>query len=206
MRELDRKATEIYGVPSLQLMENAGRGTAEVILKHLPNVRQIGIFCGKGNNGGDGFVIARYLFNAAFRVEIVLPANPDELQGDAKINYEKIVKLGIPVHQQSDPKSYDLIVDALLGIGLQSEVRENYRKVIEAINDSGKKIVAVDIPSGLNADTGEVMGAAIKANITATMGMIKHGLLRGKGRECSGVIEVIDIGLPQELVNKGFPA
>ncbi len=168
MKELDRKATEVYGIPSLLLMENAGRGTAEIILRNFPDVGKIGIFCGKGNNGGDGFVIARHLFNCGKEIRVALLADPSELKGDCRTNYEIAVKLGIPVSCLSSSKgsigdlgigfplkacgndgwNADLIVDAIFGIGIQSEVTGIYRKAIEAMNQSGKPVVAVDIPSG----------------------------------------------------------
>ncbi len=238
MRELDRKATEVYGIPSLTLMENAGRGVAELIFKRYPSPRpppssfpvlrgrkEVGergpgtlrvlVVCGKGNNGGDGFVIARYLYQKKIAVEVILLSPSSDLKGAAAIHFKKIQTLGISIHEGVRPEralsgltpfgqkvpeqNADLIVDAIFGSGLRSDVKGIYKEAIEAINAAGKPVVAVDISSGLDADTGEVRGAAVKADVTATIAFPKHGLLCGDGPIYSGEIEVIDIGFPAGL-------
>jgi hydroxyethylthiazole kinase-like uncharacterized protein yjeF len=201
MRDLDRKASEIYGVPGLVLMENAGRGTANLILQKF-HPRNVLILCGKGNNGGDGFVIARYLAEHKIGVEVMLLSEVSEIKGDAAVNFKGLKDTGVTVRGfAKDMGAYDVLVDAILGLGLKSEVAGIYKEAIEAVNASGKPVVAVDIASGLDADDGTVHGAAVKASMTATMAALKHGLLKGKGPEHSGEITVIDIGLPQDLLD-----
>jgi hydroxyethylthiazole kinase-like uncharacterized protein yjeF len=200
MREFDRKASEIYGVPGLVLMENAGRGTANFILqKYHP--KKVLIVCGKGNNGGDGFVIARYLAEHKISVDVMLLPEVSEVKGDAAVNLKCLKNIPVSLKEfEKDMQAYDLVVDAVLGIGLKSEVTGLYKEAIEALNASGKPVVAVDIASGLDADDGSVHGVAVKAAATATMAAPKHGLLKGKGPEYSGEIVVIDIGLPEDLL------
>lgn len=206
MRELDRRATEEFGIPSLRLMENAGRGTAEIILKKFPKAQTILIFCGKGNNGGDGFVIARYLYEKKKEVLLALLAEPSELKGDALKNWHALPP-GVTVSLKFSPELFqkaDLAVDAILGIGIKSGIVGDLRTVIEAINHSGKPVVAVDLPSGLDADTGEVRGAAIKAGLTATMAFQKTGMLQKQGPLYCGEIHIVDIGLPRLDTPRGF--
>lgn len=211
MQELDRRAMQEFGIPRLLLMENAGRSVADWICQQLPQDRQAAalIFCGKGNNGGDGLVVARHLFNRGFKVHVLLFALPEQLKSDSEVNFQICHKMGIPhqiIQKEIDLNSIhqlfsfcDVIVDAMFGIGLNKDLGEPYLTAIEAINESGKKVIAIDIPSGLNADTGQVMGAAVQAKLTVTLGLSKKGLFEREGPLYSGRIEVADIGLPNRL-------
>ncbi|MEK7359912.1 MAG: NAD(P)H-hydrate epimerase, partial [Planctomycetota bacterium] len=195
MRELDRKAMVEYLIPGIILMENAGRnvaGEAMGMLRHahpphLPGARKVAVLCGKGNNGGDGYVIARHLHNSDIFVTVFVVANISDIlkEGDAAVNLQILLKMKIPVQELPDMaatknlakelRGYDVIIDALFGTGLSGEVREPFKTLINATNDSHKPIISVDIPSGLDANTGKVLGTAIKATKTVTFAVSKKG-------------------------------
>ena len=213
MQELDRATISDFGIPGAVLMENAGRGTYEKILEKAPDAagRQIAVLCGRGNNGGDGFVIARYFHNAGARVTAYLFADQDTVSGDALLNLEAFKEAGGRFIQITDEPQWleaapdiqqaGIIIDGLLGTGLSSEVRGLYRNAIESISAaSGALVVAVDIPSGIDATTGAVLGAAVKAHLTCTFGLAKKGLVVHPGAQYAGHIEIIDIGIPAELI------
>ncbi len=211
MQELDRRATEEFGIPSLTLMENAGRGVAEIASEIMGGSKElILILAGKGNNGGDGVVAARHLWERKIPVHVVLFTVPSQLKDDPAVNFQKMLQLKIPftiVHEKPRTLTLadlldraELVIDALFGIGLKRELGEPYSSVIQAVNHSGKKVLAVDIPSGLNADNGEVLGAAVKATLTATLGLPKKGLYEKKGPEYSGEVRVVEIGIPKEIL------
>ena len=209
MQALDRRATEEFGIPSLLLMENAGRGAAELAFKAAKGARIL-VVCGKGNNGGDGFVAARHLFNRGLSVRILLAPPISELKGDAALNFSIASKMHIPITLLEDEIAgkrlaaslvgADFLVDAIFGIGLSSAVLGVYETLIQTMNQSGRPILAMDIPSGLDSDDGSVHGIAVKASITAAMGMAKHGHFRGKGPVYTGQLAVVDIGLPRPLL------
>ncbi len=200
-RRLDKIAVEKFSIPSIVLMENAGKNTAEIILKKLAKrqPRQVAIFCGGGNNGGDGFVIARHLSNNDVKVKVFTVQEISKYSGDALINLNIIQKIKIPIVDISAQKikipKTDLIVDALLGTGTKGKIREPYKKIIQKINSAKIPVVSVDIPSGIDADTGKKQGIAVKSNLTVTMVAIKKGLRIHDGRKCAGKIIVTDIGL-----------
>ena len=206
MKALDQRAIQGFGILGLVLMENAGRGVADLI-DSQNNGKCVVIFSGKGNNGGDGFVVARHLHNRGFRVQVFLLARANELKGDAATNYQIISKMKLPIKEVTDQtperelseaiSNADSLVDALFGIGLSKPLQGVDQSVVSLMNASGKAIVAVDIPSGLDADTGEVLGACVKARVTATLGLAKKGLYKGQGPEMAGKVAVIDIGLPK---------
>src|SRR3990167_3999636 len=209
MRRLDETAIKKYGILGLVLMENAGRGVAEIIAREFGGGKRISIFAGKGNNGGDGFVVARHLSNMGFQVSVYLLARKSDVKGDAKVNmniWEKTsgeiisVTRGFSLEYKSHIKHSGLIVDAIFGTGLSSDVKGIYRDVIEFINTLNKPVVAVDIPSGLNASNGRVLGSCVKAAITATMAIPKIGLLVYPGVDYAGRVEIVDIGMPQQLL------
>jgi NAD(P)H-hydrate epimerase len=173
MQEMDRQAIETHGIPGLELMENAGRGATDVLLGQFAGSIKtgVGIICGKGNNGGDGFVIARYLADRRIDVTVYLLAKATKVKGDAAANLKRLAALKIPVIEIPDEDSFlkiksdlcrfDLLVDAILGTGLTSDVRGFFKTVINFINDlnrSGIPVFAVDMPSGLNSDTGQLPG------------------------------------------------
>ncbi len=208
MKALDRRTIEEAGIPGAVLMENAGRGTFEHMLRLFPDAlsRRTAVVCGRGNNGGDGFVIARLLHNAGARVRAFLLAEAERVAGDARINLEAFRSVGGDIAEITDEASWEnasgfiahagLFVDALLGTGLSSAVTGLYRTVIEDINAAMGKIVSVDIPSGLDATTGAVLGTAVKAHLTCTCGLPKRGLLVYPGCGYAGDLEVVDIGIP----------
>ncbi len=207
VRAIDRRAIEEFGVPGAVLMENAGRGAAEV-LGALGVRGPVLICCGKGNNGGDGFVIARHLDNRGLPVRVLLFAKPEELTGDAALNYEILRRSGVPIDvragQPIDAEALrqelaaaEWVVDALFGTGLAGAVRPPFDRVIAAINASGAKVLAVDIPSGLDCDTGEPLGAAVRAQHTVTFVATKRGFANPAARAWVGEVHVADIGAPR---------
>jgi len=213
MKNMDRKAIEEYGIPGIVLMENAGRGAFQFIMEHF-EPEKAAVFAGKGNNGGDGYVIARHLINWGVHTDVYLLAARDEIKGDARVNLDMLYKMGAPVFEVKDTgalddfryhvEQADLIVDAILGTGIDKEVKRPYSDFIEFINsmaeeDPGKRVFSVDLPSGLNADNGQVMGAAVAAHATATFGMVKTGQLSFPGASLVGTLALVDISLPQEL-------
>ena len=211
MRELDRQTIQEVGIPGVVLMENAGRGAAELIRRRYgPKPRRVAVLAGRGNNGGDGFVIARYLRGWGWPVEVFLFAERGRVGGDARVNLEIWLKLGghlrdVPSEEafeaaKDDIARAELVVDALLGTGLNSEVRGLLRGVIEFVNELGRPVVAVDIPSGLDASTGHILGVAVKADLTPTFGLAKVGQVLHPGVELVGELEVVDIGIPPEVV------
>ncbi len=214
MKKLDRITIEEYKIPGLTLMERAGRGAFLLMKKYFPDELKNGVVvvAGGGNNGGDGFVVARYAWEEGLKTEVVLLVEPDSLKGDALENYKRIkdrIKIEKPQEGALTPsylrdkfKESGCIVDAIFGTGFRGSVEGFYRTVISAINESKRRVIAIDIPSGLNPDTGEVMGIAVKADLTATFGLPKMGQFLRNAREYTGVVEVVDIGIPQELIDK----
>jgi len=210
VRELDRRAIEEYGVPGVVLIENAGRGAAEVLLRLGVHGRVI-VCCGKGNNGGDGFVIARHLDNAGVQVRVLLFCRPEDLTGDAAINQRIVARAGLPLRIFAD-KALDAgvlrqelataewVVDALFGTGLSGAVREPFAQIIAAINECPARVLAVDIPSGLDCDTGEPLGPTVRADHTVTFVAPKRGFANVAARPWLGEVHVVDIGAPRVLL------
>lgn len=205
-RAFDKFAIEQLGIPSVVLMENAGRGAAE-LLRSLGVTGRVVICCGKGNNGGDGLVIARHLANVDVAVSILLLADPLALSPDAAIEWNIVRKMGLPREIWADKhlNESDLdrlladaewIVDALFGTGLTGPVRTPLDRVIERINASGKRVLAVDIPSGLDADTGVPLGATICAEHTVTFVAQKIGFRNPASQVWTGRVHVVGIGIP----------
>ncbi len=213
MREVDRLTTARYRVPSRTLMENAGRSVAEFIQARFPGLasRRIVVLCGKGNNGGDGFAVARCLQKVGAKPEVYLIGNPREVKGDAAANLNRWKKIGkLYLERALDLKTFaklpagSIVVDALLGTGVRGAVAGRLRDVINQVNEHepGRCVVAVDIPSGLQADTGEVEGAAIVADHTVTFTAPKPGLVSGEGGHRVGSLHVRQIGSPPELIEE----
>ncbi len=208
MQAMDRLTIDSFGLPGRLLMENAGRGAVRMLLEHFPDSRKkcIGIMAGRGNNGGDGFVMARYLSQAGAQVRVFLLTEKRRITGDAAVNLNLLEPLGIPVLELPDAagfqaarealKTVDLWVDAMLGTGLRSTVSGFYHEVISFLNQSSRPIFAVDIPSGLNADTGRPQGICIRAAATATFAFAKIGHLLHPGADYTGRLGIIDIGIP----------
>lgn len=209
MRALDRRATEQYGIPSLLLMENAALSVYMAAADMLDDVsgKRVVIVAGPGNNGGDGFAVARHLHNAGADVLIAFYGERDKAKGDALTNIEIAEKMGLPIEAMTDAaplvdclEGVDLIADALLGTGIQGDVRPLQAEVISVINDSGVPVIAVDIPSGVNADTGAIGGAAVLADVTVTFALPKIGLLTYPGAEQVGRMVIADISIPVEAL------
>lgn len=207
VREIDRRAIEELGMPGVVLMENAGRGAAEILLQLRPTGPVV-LCCGKGNNGGDGFVIARHLDNAGVPVQVLLFAAPEELRGDAAINYHIIERSGIPITPMVTADEAELrraltaadwVVDSLFGTGLTGPVRPPFDRVIAAINAGSGRVLAVDIPSGLDCDTGEPLGPAVRAQHTVSFVALKKGFANPAARAYLGEVHVVDIGAPRRL-------
>jgi NAD(P)H-hydrate epimerase len=214
IRRADSIAIEQFGIPGIVLMENAGRNAATVIRERLlPRKRgRVAIVCGGGNNGGDGFVIARHLANARVAVRLFLATEPSKLAGDAKTNYAIAAAMKLPISPVCDAKTIqsaarqwhkcDVIVDALLGTGFAGAVREPMASVIGAINDARgfgeakPNVVAIDLPSGLDADTGKPSNATVRADLTITMLARKVGFAAKGARQWTGSVVVADIGAP----------
>ncbi len=214
MRELDRKAIEEYKIPGIILMENAGRNVAEEVLKMLddPHQAKVAILCGKGNNGGDGFVVARHLHNHSIHVDVFLIARVSDIlkDGDAGTNLQILLTMKIPVNEIFDIPgvnsilkelhNYNILADALFGTGLSGEVREPFKTLIHGVNNLNKPIISVDIPSGLDCNTGKILGAAIKATKTVTFAIAKNGFFLNDGPSYTGKVIVSDISIPRELI------
>lgn len=199
--EIDRRATGEFGVPSIVLMENAGRGATEVLMRLNVERKPVLVVCGKGNNGGDGFVIARHLDNQGWPVTVHLAANPNELRGDAAINFEIVRRSGIAICEL--PASIDgWIVDALFGTGLAGPIKPPLDHIIEWINHSGSRVLAVDIPSGLDCDTGAPLGPTVRADHTVTFVALKAGFVNSAAKEWLGKMHVFDIGAPRKLIEQ----
>jgi NAD(P)H-hydrate epimerase len=215
VRALDRRAIEEFGVPGVVLMENAGRGAAEVLIS-LGCKGPVVICCGKGNNGGDGFVIARHLDNRRIPVRVLLFADPAQLTGDAAVNYQIIARsgLGISVYDgeisndsklSSELTQAEWIVDALFGTGLTGSVRKPFDQIIQCINESNRSVLAVDIPSGLDCDTGQPLGPTVRAEHTVTFVAEKKGFANPHAKTWTGQIHVVDIGAPARLLKDFVP-
>lgn len=211
---IDRLAIQEIGISGLVLMENAGVQVAHILMKENPLRLPALILCGKGNNGGDGAVIARYLWNHHYPVQTVLLAHPEELQGEAKVQWSILRKLSIPTlairpedwpHYQHEWRRYPLIVDALFGTGLQNELRNPFPQLIRWLNQQPLFKVAIDLPSGLCANTGQMLPVAVEAQLTLTFVAAKVGFFHHQGPKCVGKFQVIDIGIPRTLLPQNSP-
>lgn len=214
MQRMDRTAIASFGIPGRVLMENAGRGASafflEAIHRHHPGA--VGIAAGAGNNGGDGFVMARYLHQKGIPASVFLFSPRDRIKGDAAANLNLLDAMGVPLveiadaaaleSQQSVMRAPCTWIDAIIGTGLTSDVRGYFRTVIDFINHQARPVFAVDIASGLNADTGQICGACIQAAATATFGFAKVGHLSYPGRTFSGQLKIIDIGIPPHVATE----
>ena len=210
MQLADRYAIDDPGYSEVALMENAGRHVAEAAQQLVPDGR-VCVVCGRGNNGGDGFVVARHLAGYGREVEVILCASPDRLVGDALTNFEVLRALDVPVLRAEDPGRfatlavpghYALVVDALLGTGVRGTVRGVAREAIAWMGGQGAAILAVDVPSGLCADTGAPLGAAVEATLTVTFAASKLGHWLYPGPAYVGRLQVVDIGMPGSAIEK----
>ena len=209
VRAVDSWAINTLGIPGVVLMENAGRSCAEHIKEKLKPIAspKVCIFCGTGNNGGDGYVIARHLLNSGFKVQVVICGDRMKIKGDAKINLDILEKLGhiieqinpkeddVPARVKEFTTDTDMIVDGLFGTGLSGPLRDDYIQLIDCINACDCPILAVDIPSGLDCDTGRPLGAAVRASCTVTFVAVKKGFVSEGAASYTGEIYAASIGV-----------
>ena len=211
IRSIDRRAVREFGIPGPVLMENAASAIVlemERFFDGLAGVK-VGIVCGKGNNGGDGLALARRLRIRGVPVRVALLAPFASFKGEAKLNLSILRKTDVEVAPNATSAAIaeiiewsDILIDAMLGVGLSSPLKGNYALTAELMNMAGRPVVAVDIPTGINADTGAVMGTAVRADLTVTMVLPKRGLVLYPGASFAGQVRVADIGIPTEVVEK----
>lgn len=210
MREIDRYAIEVLGIPGIVLMENAALSVVNQITA-LGSFKSAVVFAGSGNNGGDGFAIARHLFNKGYDIKVFVLSNMSAIKGDARTNLDILFKMGVYVMEVSQKenlkfaeksvKDCDVIIDAIFGTGFKGEVRGIARDIIDIINSTKKYVVSVDVPSGVEADTGRIYGPCVKADLTITFQLPKIGLVIHPGADMTGELIIKDIGIPQQAIN-----
>ncbi len=211
VRSIDRVAIEEFAIPGIILMENAGRGAADC-LRQAGITGRILICCGKGNNGGDGFVIARHLETRGYDVRVLLFADPVALRGDAAVNYRILERAETPIRVIPNPvipgeldkefTTAEWIVDALLGTGTAGELREPFATIIDRINAAAARVMAVDLPSGLDCDTGRPLGGSVRAEFTVTFVAKKIGFASPSAAVWTGRVLVAEIGVPKHLLDQ----
>ena len=212
IQHLDQIAIEEIGIPSVVLMENAGRAVAGEAIRYLKGKKKTSacVFCGLGNNAGDGFVAARHLVENRINASVYLIGRSGDLKHDAAVNYAILRKLKCPIKEiRSANKTVlknlsqaGLVVDAIFGVGLSREISGPSRDIIEALNESDKKILSVDVPSGLDASTGNIRGVCIKAFQTVTFTLAKKGFFLNAGPVHVGRLVIADIGIPKDLFKR----
>lgn len=218
MRAFDHSTINMFGIPGVVLMENAGRSTFLEIYRRFEcqlSGLKAAVIAGPGNNGGDGFVIARYLINHKANVRTYLVSPISRIKGDALVNLNILLAMGGSVIELKNPEDLleasgfwrecGLVVDSILGTGLQSDVRSPIKEILDIINECPGFTVAVDIPSGVDSDTGQLRGCAVRADLTMTYGFRKLGMAIYPGKRACGEIEVVDISIPASLVNEVSP-
>ena len=214
MREADRRTIQDIGIASLVLMENAGRQVVAAIESLYADLadRHIAVVCGKGNNGGDGFVVARTLQQRGFEVSVFLIGTVNEVKGDARINLEILGRIGQTLVEVADETAWelhgaeiaghDLIIDAIFGTGLSAPLTGFYETVVADLNEAGVPIVSIDIPSGMSADTSDLIGDAIEATVTVTLGAPKLPLILPPAEMKCGEVVIADIGIPSDVFDQ----
>lgn len=210
VRACEQRAIQDLGLPSLLLMENAGRGMADLLVS-LGIAGKVVICCGKGNNGGDGLVVARHLDNGLVRVQVFVFAKPEDLSSDSAVNYRVLAGSGVPITllPGASPdlaplrlalSTSEWVVDALFGTGLSGPLKPPFDAVVDLINVGGAKVLAADIPSGLDGDSGQPLGPTIRAHHTATLIAWKAGFVKAGAEEWTGQVHMLDVGIPRNLV------
>jgi NAD(P)H-hydrate epimerase len=208
VREIDRLSIGQYHIPGIVLMENAARATADVACEMLGNARgrQILILCGGGNNGGDGLAVARHLHNRGANISIALTIDPAKYHGDALINWQIVSAMRLPCHpalpETIAQSSADLLIDAIFGTGLTAPPRDPFPALVEAVEKSARPVLAIDLPSGLDCDTGHPPGACIRATRTITFVAEKIGFAAPSARPYLGAVTIGDIGCPAQLITQ----
>jgi len=217
MQEIDRQTIHSFGIPGRVLMENAGRGATRFLFEEFQAlaIKKVGVAAGHGNNGGDGFVIARYLAQKGIKVTVYLFASRSMVKGDAAANLNLLDPLNVDILEIPDPKAFehykasmtrqDIWVDAILGTGLKSDVKAYFKQIIDVINSLNKPVFAVDIPSGLNSNSGKPCGTCIRAQATATFAFAKTGHLLFPGADYTGKLKIVDIGIPPHIAGRIGP-
>ncbi len=201
MQELDRRTIEEIGIPSLVLMENAARGVANGAMRFFPQAKKILVVAGKGNNGGDGIAAGRILKIRNKRdITVFLPYEEEELKEDCRVQYKIAKKVGVKFVRELPPlEEFDLIIDAIFGTGFKPPVRGRWEEVIKKINAAGKPVIAVDIPSGISSDSGEVIEPVVKADMTITFALPKYGHVLYPASAYCGKVLIRDISIPVHL-------
>jgi len=202
-REIDRIATEELRIPGIVLMENAGIGIARIAREMLgEGAGTVCVYCGPGSNGGDGFAAARHLHNAGIRVvlRVIAPEAAYRPGSDPAVQHAIVRAMGLELRHDADGEPGELAIDALFGVGLSREVEEPYRAAILAMNRGSAPVLAVDIPSGLDADSGRLLGVGVRATVTASMAAPKRGLFLGSGPAHAGAVRVVELGIPPERI------
>lgn len=198
-REIDRRSIEQFHIPGIVLMENAARSAAAVAMGMVKGSGPILIVCGGGNNGGDGLAIARHLHNHSVEVSIHLAVDPSRYVGDARINWDVVRAMGLPLGW---PDSPSFLIDALFGTGLDTTLRPDGIALIDRINRSNLPVLAIDLPSGLDCDTGRPLGACVRAMKTITFVAEKAGFANPESKQYIGEVIVGEIGCPRELIER----
>jgi hydroxyethylthiazole kinase-like uncharacterized protein yjeF len=210
MQKIEHTAINKYGIPDIVLMENAGNVVTAEVIKHLNKGKKVAIVCGKGNNAGDGFVVARQLKTKGYNVTVYLMYKAKDIrEGNPATNFKCLRPLGIKVIEAFDIKGikkikrrfdFDIVVDAVFGTGFSGQMPAHISHIVNHINSIDTTVVAVDVPSGLDATTGKVHDCAVKADMTVTMGLAKTGFLKNDGPQCVGELLVKNICFPLELL------
>jgi NAD(P)H-hydrate epimerase len=208
VRELDRIAIQERGIPGYTLMERAGAAAFAALRKHWPQARRISVVCGGGNNGGDGYVVARLAHQAGYTIDVLTLGDPERLKGDALTAWQTAQEAGVAMQPFAvvPLTEADVIVDAIFGTGLEREVGGLWREAITYINEQRGGVLAIDIPSGLHADFGTVLGIAVRAHVTVTFIGLKQGLLTGQGPSYSGTVVFADLEVPADIYTAVKPA
>lgn len=207
VQELDRTAIDGLGIPGLALMERAGSAAFELLQAAWPQARVITVVCGTGNNGGDGFVLARHALQANMQVKVLQLGDPERIRGDARSNLERYEDSGGHIEPFTElPPDTEIIVDAIFGTGLEREVLGEWRQAIEVMNDHRASVLALDIPSGLHADTGRVLGVAVRASATITFIGLKQGLFTADGPDYCGEYYFSGLEVPEEVYKAETPS
>jgi hydroxyethylthiazole kinase-like uncharacterized protein yjeF len=204
IRSLDEQSINTYGIPAQVLMDHAGKAVADEAREVLIKKRnKVAVFCGPGNNGGDGLAAARWLYHYGARAEVFFVGELADASLETRLNFAIIENLHIPVHKIQDNwpflkeqiRYFNLVIDGLLGTGSHGPIRGLYKIIIDDLNKSGVKIISIDIPGGLNADTGQPLGSCVLAAVTVTIGFPKKGFGRLAAKKYTGKVVVADIGL-----------
>jgi ADP-dependent NAD(P)H-hydrate dehydratase / NAD(P)H-hydrate epimerase len=213
MKQIDALAINKIGIPGIVLMENAALKVVEEVIGIFGDIssKTIAVFAGKGNNGGDAFAVARHLFNKGANVKVYIMSQQSDIKGDAKINLDILAKIGVQTSLLIDNwtinevggflLSSDIIIDGIFGTGLKGKIQSRVKEVIDLINSLKKYTISIDIPSGLDGETGEILGSCIKADKTVTFVLPKKGLTIYPGCDYTGELVIADIGIPQVITN-----